>query len=280
MIKILADEARVLSQYVYTLCGVHLDETKGYLLESRLVGLLEEYACGSFSELYLKARNDLSKVLARKIVDAVTTGETSFFRDTAPFDLLQFKLFPELIDRRKKATPAGSPITLRIWSAACSTGQEVYTIAIVLKEMLGDLTNYNIRLIGTDISDEAVRKASYGVFNNIEIERGLTQDRLRRYFTPSNTSWKIRDEIRAMASFKTTNLMEDFSSLGRFDVIFCRNVAIYFTEADKIKLFTKLGNLMAPDGALIIGSTESLTGLCPQFEPMRYLRSVFYKLKG
>jgi chemotaxis protein methyltransferase CheR len=279
VIKIQPEEARALSQYIYSLCGVHLDETKGYLLENRLAPLLQENSCGSFSEFYLKARSDSTKTLPRKIVDAVTTGETSFFRDSAPFDLLQFKLLPELLDRRKKMNPSGLPISLRIWSAACSSGQEVYTTAIVLKETLGNPANYSIHLLGTDISDQAIAKASYGVFSRMEIERGLTQERLQRNFTSVENGWKIKDEIRGMASFRKLNLMEDFSALGRFDIIFCRNVAIYFTEADKVRLFSKLGKALASDGALIIGSTESLTGLCPQFEAMRYLRSVYYRLK-
>ena len=279
MIKIQADEARALSQYIYSLCGVSLDESKNYLLENRLAPLLLENSCASFSEFYLKARSDPTKNIPRKIVDAVTTGETSFFRDTAPFELFQNKLLPDLIDRKKRNSPPGSPISIRIWSAACSSGQEVYTTAILLQETLGNSANYNIHLIGTDISDQAVARASYGVFSRMEVERGLASDRLHRHFTVVEKGWKIRDELRAMASFKKLNLMEDFSSLGRFDIIFCRNVAIYFTEADKIRLFSKLGNVLNPDGALIIGSTESLTGLCPQFEPMRYLRSVYYRLR-
>ena len=279
MIKILPEEARTLSLYIYSLCGVHLDETKGYLLENRLAPLLQENSCGSFSEFYLKARSDSTKTIPRKIVDAVTTGETSFFRDSAPFDLLQLKLLPELIDRRRKNSSSRGPISLRIWSAACSSGQEVYTTAIVLQETLGNLLNYNIQLLGTDISDQAVARASYGVFSRMEVERGLAAEKLQRNFVPVEKGWKIRDELRGIASFKKLNLMEDFSSLGRFDIIFCRNVAIYFTEADKVKLFSKLGNALDPDGALIIGSTESLTGLCPQFEPMRYQRSVYYRLR-
>lgn len=279
MIKIQADEARALSQYIYSLCGVSLDESKNYLLENRLAPLLLENSCASFSEFYLKARSDPTKNIPRKIVDAVTTGETSFFRDTAPFELFQNKLLPDLIDRKKRNSPPGAPISIRIWSAACSSGQEVYTTAILLQETLGNSANYNIHLVGTDISDQAVARASYGVFSRMEVERGLASDRLQRHFTAVEKGWKIRDELRAMVSFKKLNLMEDFSSLGRFDIIFCRNVAIYFTEADKIRLFSKLGNVLNPDGALIIGSTESLTGLCPQFESMRYLRSVYYRLR-
>jgi chemotaxis protein methyltransferase CheR len=277
--KILAEETRALSQYVYSLCGVHLDETKGYLLESRLAPLMQETGSGSFSELHRKARSDPSRAIPRKIVDAVTTGETSFFRDGSPFDLLQFKLLPELIDRRKAATLPNMPITLRIWSAACSSGQEVYTTAIILKETLGNLGKYNIHLLGTDISDQAVASASYGSFSASEVDRGLTPERLQRHFQRVLNGWKIQDELRAIASFRKLNLIEDFSSLGRFDIIFCRNVAIYFTEPDRVRLFSRLGDALAADGALIIGSTESLTGLAPQFESMRYMRSVYYRLR-
>lgn len=279
MIKIQPDERSALSQYIYTLCGVHLDETKGYLLESRLAPLLSENNCRSFSDLHMKARMDATKTLPRKIIDAVTTGETSFFRDTSPFDLFQYRLLPELIDRRRAAALPNTPIPLRIWSAACSAGQEVYTIAMILKETLGNLTKYNIRLLGTDVSDQAIARASYGFYSASETGRGLTAERLQRHLQPVQNGWKVQDELRAMASFRRINLLEDFSALGRFDIIFCRNVAIYFTENDKVRLFSKLGNALAPDGALVIGSTESLTGLSTQFEPMRYMRSIYYRLK-
>jgi chemotaxis protein methyltransferase CheR len=279
VIKLQGDEARILSQYIYSLCGVYLDESKGYLLENRLSDLLVKTGCRSFTELYVKARSEPSRALARQIVNAVTTGETSFFRDTSPFDLLRHKLLPELIDQRKRSTLRGQPVPIRIWSAACSTGQEVYSTAIVLKELLGDISAYSIRLMGTDVSDQAVATASYGVYNSIEAGRGLTQAQLERYFTNAQGGWKVRDEIRAMASFRVQNLMEDFSGLGRFDIIMCRNVAIYFTEADKKSLFNRMERMLPPDGALVIGSTESLAGICPQYEAMRYLRSVYYRIK-
>lgn len=278
MVKLQPDEIKVLTQYIYSLCAIHLDESKAYLLESRLSGLLTETGCASYSELYFKAKSDATKKLPRKIVDAITTNETSFFRDSAPFELLQHKILPELIDRRSKPVKP-SQIPIRIWSAACSTGQEIYTIGIVLKELLGNLAAYNIRLMGTDISDQAVAKASYGIYNKVEIERGLPADRIGKYFTTADNGWKIKDEIRAMATFRQINLMDDFSSLGRFDIIFCRNVAIYFNEADKTRLFARLGKQLETDGALVIGSTESLAGICPQFESKRYLRSVFYQHK-
>lgn len=277
-ITITRDEMTVWSRYIHEICGIFLDDSKGYLIETRLGGLLRETGAGGFAELLYKAKADLTHTLRRKIINAITTNETSFFRDTAPFELLQHKLIPELMDRRRKAGLRTVPI--RIWSAACSTGQEAYTTGIVLKETLGDLRNCDIRILGTDISDKAVAAASYGYFSRLELERGMPPDKITKHFAPIANQWKIRDEIRALASFRTMNLLQPFSFPVPFDLIFCRNVAIYFKEPDKIRLFQNLGRCLARDGALIIGSTESLTGFCPEFEAKRHVRTVFYQLRA
>jgi chemotaxis protein methyltransferase CheR len=248
-------------------------------LETRLTKLIESYKCQSFSELYQKAVSDSSKVLEKKIIDAITTNETLFFRDGSPFELLRHKIIPELIDKYNSSKILPSSKKIRIWSSACSTGQEVYSIAIILKELLGDVGKFGIQLLGTDLSDAAIKQASYGIYNKFQIERGLPRDRLQRFFSPSGASWKIKDEIRGMATFKKMNLMMPFLNMGKFDIILCRNVAIYFTLEDRVKLFKKLSECLVPDGYLIIGSTESLTGVCPQFVPKRHLKSIFYQLK-
>jgi len=207
-----------------------------------------------------------------------STNETLFFRDTGPFQLLQHKILPELIDARA-AKSSFSKTNLKIWSAASSTGQELYSIAIVLQELLGDMSKYSIKLIGTDISDAAVAQASSGKYNKFEIERGLARDKLTKYFSSVGQTWKVNDQIRAMANFRKFNLMSPFIGLGKFDIVLCRNVAIYFTLEDRKKLFNKIADVLEPDGYLIIGSTESLTGICPRFIPKRHLRSIFYQLK-
>jgi chemotaxis protein methyltransferase CheR len=180
------------------------------------------------------------------------------------------------MDRRSRTGAA----RVRIWSAACSTGQEIYSIAILLKELLGDPDRYGVRLLGTDISDDAVARASRGLYNPTEIARGLPDPLRDRYFTSTREGWQIRDEIRAMVSFRHQNLMGDLTPLGKFDVIFCRNVAIYFSEADKVSLFRRIERALEPNGYLLIGAMESLNGLCPQFESKRHLRSVYYQVKG
>lgn len=279
-VKVTPEELSLFSDYISTISGIHLDSGKGYLLETRLVKMLRSTETDNFTDLYKKIRADFSKKLEQQLLDAMTTNETLFFRDRAPFDLLQHKIIPDLIDKRVPGADINkSPLSLKVWSAACSTGQEVYSIGIVFKELLGDTSNHNVTILGTDISDEAITKASYGHYNWIDIERGLPPDKLNRYFHKENDKWKIDDEIRSMASFKKLNLMNDFNHLGQFDIVFCRNVAIYFPEEKKKSLFNRISKLLKQDGALIIGSTESIATVCPTFESKRYLRSIFYQLK-
>ena len=276
MIKVLPEERQPLAAYIHSICAVALDQSKTYLMEGRLSRLVDETGCGSFKRLIEQARSEPGKTLERRIIDAITTNETLFFRDTSPFDLLRHKIVPELIDRRAKTGAS----RIRIWSAACSTGQEIYSIAILLKELLGDPDRYGVSLLGTDISNEAVARASRGIYNATEIGRGLPDTIRDKYFSHTADGWKIRDEIRGMATFKHHNLMADFSALGKFHVIFCRNVAIYFSETDKISLFRRMERAMEPNGYLVIGAMESLNGLCPQFESKRHLRAVYYQVKG
>jgi chemotaxis protein methyltransferase CheR len=275
VIKLLPEERQNVARYIHSICAITLDQSKDYLIESRLSGLIEENKCNSFSQLVALARSDSKGAIKRRIIDEITTNETFFFRDNSPFDLLRYKLIPEMIDRR---TRSNLSVPIRIWSAACSTGQEIYSIAMILREMLGDMNGYSVRLVGTDISDQAVARASEGVFSQIEITRGLTDAARAKCFVPHSRGWKIRDEIRGLVSFRKLNLMEDFSGLGRFDIIFCRNVAIYFNEPDRASLFNRIGQRLEPEGCLVIGAMESLGGICPQFESKRHLRSVYYQV--
>jgi len=279
MIKVSTGDIRAISKYILDISGIDLDESKAYLIETRLGRLIKEYECSSYRELCSKAKTDTNKTIRNRIIDAISTNETLFFRDTGPFDVLQHKILPDLIDRRTTRFSGNLPIPIRIWSAACSTGQEAYSIAMVLKELLPDLKQYNIKLLGTDISDCAIAQASYGTYNKFEIERGLSKEKLQKYFIPNGGNWKISDEIRAMVAFSKRNLLKPFVGLGKLDVIFCRNVAIYFNLEDRKKLFENLAGVLEPDGFLIVGSTESLTGICPMFEPKRYLRTIYYQLK-
>ena len=277
MIKIAPAELKLISQYIQTISGIYLDQSKSYLFETRLSSIAEKQGCKSYEELHNKARQDPTKKIEKEIIDAITTNETLFFRDKGPFELLQHKILPEIIDSRSSKSALKPRI--KIWSAASSTGQELYSIAIIIKELLKESSRYSFTLSGTDISDAAVTQASYGKYNRFEIERGLDRKYLQKYFTLLGDCWKIKDEIRAMVNFRKLNLMQPFTALGKFDIIFCRNVAIYFTLGDRKKLFNKLADSLADDGYLVIGSTESLTGVCPRFVPKRHLRSIFYQKK-
>jgi chemotaxis protein methyltransferase CheR len=278
MKKITPDEFKIIAKYIHAISGISLDQSKAYLIETRLGSLLQKTGCSSYRDLYRKAKADASKVIERKIIDAISNNETLFFRDPSSFDVLRHKILPDLIDLRSSKS-SFLPPQIRIWSAACSTGQEVYSIAIVLKELLSDLKKYNLKLIGTDISDAAIAQSSYGSYNKFEIKRGLQADKLAKYFTRNGDGWKIKDEIRSMAMFRKLNLMSPFTGVGKFDIVLCRNVAIYFNLEDRKKLFEKIADVMEPDGYLLIGSTESLTAVCPRLIPKRYLQSIFYQLK-
>ena len=181
-----------------------------------------------------KAKVDQAKKIEKEIIDAITTNETLFFRDKGPFELLQHKILPEIIDAR--STKTSLKTNIKIWSAAASTGQELYSIAIVIKELLRDNPEYIFTLLGTDISDAAIAQASYGKYNRFEIERGLDKKYLQKYFTLFGDSWKIKDEIRAMVNFRKLNLMHPLNALGKFDIIFCRNILIYFDSVTREKV--------------------------------------------
>ncbi|MBN1971422.1 MAG: protein-glutamate O-methyltransferase CheR [Candidatus Delongbacteria bacterium] len=275
--KINDAEFKLWADFIYDLCGITLNSDKKYLIESRFEQLLIDTNSQSYVDFLAKARSIGGDILKQKIVNAITTNETSFFRDSSPFNMLQYKIIPDLIDKRRKQNPYVKQLPIRIWSSACSSGQEVYSIAIILKEILGNLNEYDIRILGTDISHDMIAKASKAQYSQFEIERGFPKDKIHKYFHTRDGQLQINDEIRAMATFKPMNLLKFFSFPFKFDIIFCRNVAIYFNEIDKKRLFKDLYRVLAPDGYIIIGSTESLTGICENLVPNRYLNSVFYQ---
>ncbi len=277
-IKVTPEEFKNFSKYILDISGIALDVGKEYLLETRLNPLINTLGCTSYAELLQKSKADFKKQIENEIIDSISTNETYFFRDKSPFELLQYKIFPDLIDKRSKKAPSLKP-TIRLWSAANSTGQEIYSIAMTLVEMGVTPDKYNIRLFGTDISDAAIAQASYGLYNKFEVARGLDPRRLNRYFEQKEDRFKIKDEIRMMAQFKKMNLMKPFIGLGKFDIVLCRNVMIYFTTEDRRKIYHNISKVLEPDGYLLIGSTESLVNETPLFTSQKYLNSVFYQFK-
>ncbi|MFZ5565130.1 MAG: CheR family methyltransferase [Thermodesulfobacteriota bacterium] len=276
MAKITPIEFKVFTKYIFDICGITLKEGKEYLVETRLSPLLEKHGCVSFSEIYYKAKRD--KDLEKEIIDAISTNETFFFRDVTPFEVLQHKILPDLIDRRSAARRPSARIPIRILSLGCSTGQEVYSIAFILRTLGLGTDVYDIRVLGVDISNAAIAKASYGVYSDFELSRGLTPAQINQYFLKLDEGrWKIKDEYRWLATFETYNIFDPSRQLGRFDIIFCRNVGIYFSPIDRIKMYEKIAAMLEPDGYLLIGATESLTYDTDRFIPKKYLRAVFYQ---
>ncbi len=272
--QVTSEEIQVIARLVKDLCGVMLDQTKGYLIESRLSSVAEKAGCKSFSELYYKSRYDQNKALQEEIIDAITTQETLFFRDNSPFDALKHKALPELIDARAN-TPY--PKRIRIWSAACSTGQEPYSIAMILRKLIPDIDSWNITITATDIADVAIAQASLGKYADHEIRRGMPPEDLQKYFIHEGNTWKVKDELRSMIKFQKLNLHQSFIGLGPFDIIFCRNVAIYFSQEARRDLFLRLSEKLTPDGYLFVGSSESLSDIGPRFAPQNHCRAVFYR---
>jgi chemotaxis protein methyltransferase CheR len=269
-----ADDITFVARLVQELCGVVLDDTKAYLIESRLSELVKTAGAASYTDLCLRARSTNDQALRAKIIDAITTQETLFFRDNSPFDALQFKVLPELIDSKAK-TP--TPKRLRIWSAASSTGQEAYSIAITLAEMIPDVFSWDVAIHASDISDAAIATASRGWYANHEIQRGMKPQLLAKYFTQQNGGWKINDRIRALVAFHKRNLLQPLVGIGPYDVIFCRNVAIYFEPAARRDLFLRLADQLTPNGYLFVGSSESLMDLGPRFMPRNHCRGTYYQ---
>lgn len=272
--RVRPEDIPAVAKLVSQLCGIVLDESKGYLIESRLSGLAEAAGCRDFSEFCRKVRLANDRVLEHQVIDAITTRESLFFRDSTPFGALQHKVLPELIDAKAHTH---FPRRLRFWSAACSCGQEPYSIAMVLSELIPDILAWDINILGTDISDAAIRYASAGQYSKYEIQRGMKPNLLAKYFSQQGDDWRVRDELRSLVAFEHRNLLEPFDTLGRFDVIFCRNVAIYFAPATRRSLFLRLADRLPPEGSLFVGSSESLSELGPRFLPLHHCGTVYYQ---
>jgi chemotaxis protein methyltransferase CheR len=256
------------------LCGISLDATKEYLIESRLQPLLQSEALESYAQLVSSAKSLTAGVLRQKIIDAITTRETMFFRDRSPFEALKFKALPELID--VKAATA-FPRRLRLWSAAASTGQEAYSLAMVLSEMIPDVGSWDIQILGTDISDEAIARASRGWFSELEVSRGLPTAMRSKYFHASHGGWQVNDSLRSLVCFRKMNLLEAFPLMVPVDILFCRNVAIYFEKSKRDDLFRRFKKIMSREAYLFVGASESLLDLGPAFRPHAHCRSTFYR---
>ncbi len=267
-------EFQYLSTLLRSSAGLVLDAGKEYLVEARLAPLATTEGFKSLNEMIATARISPINGMHRKIVDAMTTNETSFFRDFHPFETLRTNIFPALIARR------ASRRTLNIWCGAASTGQEPYSIAMVMHEHFPWLSNWTVRMLATDLNTEVLDRARSGRFRQLEVNRGLPAPLLVKYFHKRATLWEIRDEIRRMVDFREMNLATSWPSMPRLDLVFLRNVMIYFDTDMKRTILGKIRSLLEPDGYLFLGSSETTINLDDQFEPVTLDKTTCYKLKS
>jgi chemotaxis protein methyltransferase CheR len=243
-----------LRQLVYEQSQNVLDPSRDYLFETRLAKLLRARGLTHMEELVQLLKLKRDPVLERAVAEAMTINETSFFRDGRPFDLLRMELLPSLIEARRDTR------SLRFWSAACSSGQEAYSIAMIIAEHFSHIAGWNIRIEGTDISSEVVQRCQAGSYHRIEMNRGLPARNIVRFFDHQGEDWTVKQEIRRMCNFRLANLcgaqLPFSSATDRFDVVFLRNVMLYFSQETRKKVLGNIHRLLAPDGLLFLGSSE------------------------
>ena len=249
--------------------GLVLSADKQYLVESRLLPIARKAGFGNLGELVAALKHGDTDVLMTRVVEAMTTNETFFFRDKTPFENFRSPVLPALLAAR------GGSRTIRIWCAAASTGQEPYSLAMALKDAEGDVAGWRIEIIATDLASEVLERAQAGIYSQFEVQRGLPIQLLIKYFAKVGDMWQIAPEIRAMVKFRQLNLLADFSALGTFDLIFCRNVLIYFDQETKISLLNRLGRMTAGDGYLVLGAAETVVGLTDSFRTLPELRGLY-----
>ena len=248
--------------------GLDLSADKHYLIESRLLPVARKAGVPGIAELVQKLKAS-SPSIASQVIEAMTTNETFFFRDKAPFDHFRDTVMPEILRAR-----AGRR-SVRIWCAAGSTGQEPYSLAMCLKEMGAALAGWRVEILATDLSLEVMEKSKAGLYSQFEVQRGLPIQMLVKYFKQVGEFWQISPEIRAMVQHRQVNLLRDFSQLGIFDVIFCRNVLIYFDQDTKIDIFRRLAKSTESDGFLALGAAETVVGLTDVFKPHPERRGIY-----
>jgi chemotaxis protein methyltransferase CheR len=248
--------------------GLDLSSDKQYLVESRLIPLARRVGLNGIAELVAKIKAG-AEALTSEVVEAMTTNETFFFRDKIPFDHLRQTILPALLQARANRR------SLRIWSAASSSGQEPYSIAMCLKENAAALAGWRVEILATDLSQGVLEKSRAGIFSQFEVQRGLPIQMLVRHFTQVGELWQLNADIRAMVQHRQLNLLQDFSHLGTFDVIFCRNVLIYFDTDTKAGIFNRLAKAIEPDGVMVLGAAESVVGITEAFKPYPERRGLY-----
>ena len=263
-----------LRRLLKTRSGLVLSSEKHYLVESRLLPVARRAGLFNLTSLVAKLHGPDSESLIVEVVEAMTTNESFFFRDKIPFDHFRETIMPTLLTARAASR------RIRIWCAAAATGQEPYSLAIALKEMGKDLRGWRIEIVATDLSTEVLEKAKSGIYSQFEVQRGLPVMMLIKYFAQIGETWQIVPELRSMVKFMPLNLLDNFAHLGRFDVVLCRNVLIYFDQATKIGVLERIADVTERDGFLMLGGAETVVGLTERFRPVPDKRGMYAQPGG
>jgi chemotaxis protein methyltransferase CheR len=258
-----------LSKWLYDRTGLVLGPDKLYLVESRLSPVARKYNLTGLDAIIVELRSGRAGEFATEVSDAMMTNESFFYRDVKPFDQFRDLVLPSLLQARAAVR------RIRIWSAASSTGQEPYTLAMLIKEAEAKLQGWKVEIVGTDISKEALDRAKAGLYTQFEVQRGLPIQMLMKYFRQQGDRWQISDALKQMVQFREFNLLQDPTTLGQFDVVFCRNVLIYFDQATKGAVLGRIAKLMPADGYLYLGGAETVLGISERFAPIAGQRGIY-----
>jgi len=263
-----------ITKYLLDTTGLSLGENKEYLLEARLIPIAQSRGMNGIEDLVLSLRSQLDQSLKTEVMEAMTTNESSFFRDKRPFEEFKTSILPDLIAERKISKK------LRIWCAACSNGQEPYSIVMSLRENFPELIDWNIQIVGTDLCTKALHRAEAGVYSQFEVQRGLPVQLLMKYFEQCEQGWKIKSDFDVGIQWKHLNLLEDFKHLGMFDIVFCRNVLIYFEPDLKKNILDRIRNQMNSSGVLLLGAAETVLGISDHYSKLPECQSAIYRVSG
>jgi len=259
-----------LANFLLGTSGLALGTGKEYLIEARLVPLAQSCDLDGIEQLVAELRKGNNTRLSSAVTEAMTTNETSFFRDKTPFEELRANLLPTVLQARQTSR------TLRIWCAAAATGQESYSIAMTLLESFPEIKSWNVEIFGTDLDKAALSRCEEGVYSQFEVQRGLPVQLLMKYFEQCDAGWRVNDELRSRVRWQQCNLLDDFSRFGMFDIIFCRNVLIYFQNETKKDILDRLGKRVRADGYLYLGAAETVLGISDAFQRFRDCRAAVY----
>lgn len=267
-----------LRRLIHRLCGVVLTPDKAYLVRHRLEPLVRKSGCGSFDELARRLREPGGTALHNSVIEAITTGETSFFRDGHPFDTFRQHLLPLLIESAQRRAGLGSVPRVRLWCAAASTGQEPYSLAMLVRDYLDAArVPAEFSILATDVSAAVLAKAAAGDYDHRELSRGVSPAVLHRHFQKRGRHHGVRDEVRRLVEFRRVNLVESVLGLGTFDAIFCRNLLIYFDEATRRRLCAEFAAMLPVGGWLVLGAAENLYGVSERFESVRFGETLLFR---